>query len=185
MEPWWQGVVEDFSDLPSVSEAIRLAVRLILAALLGGVLGYERERSGKAAGLRTHMLVALGSALFVVIPQQAAMSAADLSRVIQGIVSGVGFLGAGAILKQAAEQDVKGLTTAAGLWLTAAVGIAAGLGRESSAVLGTILAFFVLAALQRVTRSLRENSQEGRSCAGNMEVKPAQTSQTDSTRGDP
>lgn len=149
MEPWWQGIGEDFSDLPSIKEAARLGVRLIIAALLGGVLGYERERAGKPAGLRTHMLVALGSALFVVIPQQANMSQADLSRVIQGIVSGIGFLGAGAIVKQAAERDVVGLTTAAGLWLTAGVGIAAGMGRETSAILGAILAVFILAALQR------------------------------------
>jgi putative Mg2+ transporter-C (MgtC) family protein len=149
MEPWWQGIVEDFSDLPSMREAARLGVRLIIAALLGGVLGYERERAGKPAGLRTHMLVALGSALFVVIPQQANMAQADLSRVIQGIVSGIGFLGAGAIVKQASERDVVGLTTAAGLWLTAAVGIAAGMGRETSAILGTVLAVFILAVLQR------------------------------------
>ena len=95
------------------------------------------------------MLVALGSALFVLIPQQAAMALEDLSRVIQGIVTGVGFLGAGAILKQAEQQEVKGLTTAAGLWLTAAVGIAAGMGREASAVLGTFLAWFILSVLQR------------------------------------
>lgn len=149
MEPWWQGIAEDFSDLPSKREAVRLGVRLLIAAILGGVLGYERERAGKPAGLRTHMLVALGSALFVVIPQQANMSQADLSRVIQGIVSGIGFLGAGAIVKQASEKDVVGLTTAAGLWLTAGVGVAAGIGRETSAILGTVLAFFILAVLQR------------------------------------
>jgi len=76
----WQGVVEDFSDLPSLNEVVRLAVRLILAAILGGLLGFDRERAGKAAGLRTHMLVSLGSALFIVIPQQAGMNSADLSR---------------------------------------------------------------------------------------------------------
>ena len=75
---WWEGVVEDFSDLPDMRMVIRLAVRLLLAAILGGVLGFERERSGKAAGLRTHMLVSLGSALFVVIPQQAGMSAEEI-----------------------------------------------------------------------------------------------------------
>lgn len=74
MDTWWQGVAADFSDLPQRSEIIRLAVRLLMAAILGGALGFERERSGKAAGLRTHMLVALGSALFVLIPQQTGMA---------------------------------------------------------------------------------------------------------------
>ncbi len=141
---WWQGVIEDFSDLPGVSQFLRLAVRLILAAVLGGMLGFERQRSGKAAGLRTHMMVALGAALFIAIPQQSGLSPEELSRVMQGIVSGIGFLGAGAILKQDGDQQVKGLTTAAGLWLTAAVGIAAGMGREASAVLGAVLALLIL-----------------------------------------
>ena len=156
---WWEGVVDDFSDLPDISLVIRLAVRLFLAAIMGGVLGFQRERSGKAAGLRTHMLVALGSALFVLIPQQAGMSLADLSRVMQGVVSGIGFIGAGAIMKQDGDQQVKGLTTAAGLWLTAAVGIAAGIGREASAILGTLLALLILSALQRVASSGRNNNE--------------------------
>ena len=156
---WWEGVVDDFSDLPDISLVIRLAVRLFLAAIMGGVLGFQRERSGKAAGLRTHMLVALGSALFVLIPQQAGMSLADLSRVMQGVVSGIGFIGAGAIMKQDGDQQVKGLTTAAGLWLTAAVGIAAGIGREASAILGTLLALLILSALQRVAGSGRNNNE--------------------------
>lgn len=152
----WQGVVEDFSDLSDLSQVIRVAVRLTLAALLGGVLGFERERSGKAAGLRTHMLVALGSALFILVPQQAEMTTADISRIMQGVASGIGFIGAGAILKQAQQEEVKGLTTAASLWLTAAVGMAAGLGREASAVLGTVLALFILAALQHTTGSSKQ-----------------------------
>jgi len=147
----WQGVLEDFSDLPDLGQTIRLSVRLVLAALLGGMLGFERERTGKAAGLRTHMLVALGAALFVLIPQQAGMPLGDLSRVIQGIVTGIGFIGAGSILKQADQQQIKGLTTAAGIWLTAAVGVSAGLGREASAILGTLLALFILTALQRTS----------------------------------
>lgn len=161
MDFWWQGVVEDFSDVPDTGQVIRLSVRLLLAALLGGVLGIEREWSGKAAGLRTHMLVAVGSALFVLIPQQAGMALSDLSRVIQGIVAGIGFIGGGAILKQAAEQEVRGLTTAAGLWLTAAIGIAAGLGREASAILGTFLAFIILSVLLRVSQSLNDNGNQG------------------------
>jgi putative Mg2+ transporter-C (MgtC) family protein len=154
---WWQGVAEDFSDVPDVGHVVQLAVRLALAAFLGGVLGYERQRAGKPAGMRTHMLVSLGAALFLLIPQQAGMSFADLSRVIQGIVTGIGFIGGGAILKQVESQEVKGLTTAAGLWLTAAVGIAVGFGRVTTAVLSTFLAFFILAAHQRASTWLRRD----------------------------
>ena len=154
MGDWWQRVgdtvVEEFSDLPDAARLTRIVLRLGLAAVLGGVLGFERERSGKSAGLRTHMLVALGSALFVLIPQQAGMTDNDLSRVLQGLVAGVGFLGAGAILKSEADGEVKGLTTAAGLWLTAAIGVAAGLGREATAAVSTALTLGILAVVPRV-----------------------------------
>jgi putative Mg2+ transporter-C (MgtC) family protein len=154
MSEWWQDisslVVAEFSDLSDVTEFTRLILRLAIAAALGGLLGWERERSGKAAGMRTHMLVAMGAALFVLIPQQMNMSDENLARVIQGVITGVGFLGAGTILKSANEATVKGLTTAAGLWLTAAIGIAAGLGREGSAVLSAILALIILHLVPKV-----------------------------------
>lgn len=134
----------EFSDLDDVREITQMSLRLLIAALLGGILGWEREQSGKAAGIRTHMLVAIGAALFILIPQQAGIPDAELSRVIQGVITGVGFLGAGAILKGNDEKHLKGLTTAAGIWLTAAIGVAAGLGRESSAILCTLLALVVL-----------------------------------------
>lgn len=146
----WRGVQTDFADLPGVAEVTQIVLRLLLAALLGGLVGFQRERVGKAAGLRTHMLVALGAAFFVMIPSQAGMPLADLSRVLQGVITGVGFLGAGTILKRPTGEQVEGLTTAAGLWLTAAVGSAAGMGREASAVLGTVLAFLILALLPRI-----------------------------------
>jgi putative Mg2+ transporter-C (MgtC) family protein len=146
----WRGLREDFSDLPGAAEVTKVVVRLLLAALLGGLVGIQRERVGKAAGLRTHMLVALGSAFFVLIPYQAGMQLADLSRVLQGILTGIGFIGAGTILKRDEEEEIQGLTTAAGLWLTAAIGIAAGIGREASAILGTILALIILSLLPRV-----------------------------------
>jgi putative Mg2+ transporter-C (MgtC) family protein len=146
----WQGVRADFSDLPGVVAVTQLILRVLLATLLGGLLGYQRERHGKEAGLRTHMLVALGSAFFVLIPLQAGMSLGDLSRVLQGLIAGIGFLLAGTILKQQAEGQIHGLTTAAGLWLTAAVGVAVGLGREASAILGTVLALIILALLPQV-----------------------------------
>ncbi|MFC3114324.1 MgtC/SapB family protein [Cellvibrio fontiphilus] len=144
----WQQIsatfVAEFSDLKDVGEITTLIIRLLMAALLGGILGFEREQRGKAAGIKTHMLVAIGAALFVLIPQRAGLSDAELSRVMQGIIAGIGFLGAGAILKGNNEQDLKGLTTAAGIWLTAAIGVAAGLGREASAILCTLLALVIL-----------------------------------------
>jgi putative Mg2+ transporter-C (MgtC) family protein len=146
----WQGVRADFSDLPGVVAVTQLVLRMLLATVLGGLLGYQRGRQGKQAGLRTHMLLALGSAFFVVIPLQAGMSIGDLSRVLQGLIAGIGFLLAGTILKQQAQGEIHGLTTAAGLWLTAAIGVAVGLGRETSAVLGTVLALIILALLPQV-----------------------------------
>ena len=144
-------VASEFSDVTDLAQLTRIAVRLSLAALLGFVLGFEREQQGKAAGVRTHMLVAIGSALFVLVPQQTGIVPADMSRVIQGLIAGVGFLCAGTILKQGKdEQQVQGLTTAAGLWMTAAIGMACGLGRESTAALSTLLALVVLMAVPRV-----------------------------------
>jgi putative Mg2+ transporter-C (MgtC) family protein len=162
----WQGVRADFSDLPGVVEVTQLVLRMLLAAVLGGLLGYQRERQGKEAGLRTHMLVALGSTFFVLIPLQAGMSIGDLSRVLQGITTGIGFLIAGTILQRQAQGEIHGLTTAAGLWLTAAVGVAVGLGRETSAVLGTVLAFIILALLPRVKPSAERDAPPGEGASG-------------------
>ena len=141
----------EFSDVGDIAQLTRIVLRLTLAAVLGFVLGFEREQRGKAAGARTHMLVAIGSAMFVLIPQQTGIVPADMSRVIQGLVAGVGFLCAGTILKQGKdEQQVQGLTTAAGLWMTAAIGMACGLGREATAVLSALLALVVLALVPRL-----------------------------------
>ena len=150
-------VQSEFADAADVEQVTRLVTRLALAALLGGVLGYEREHQGKAAGIRTHMLVAMGASLFVLVPQQAGMSMPDLSRVIQGIVAGIGFLGAGAIIKLRSEENVRGLTTAAGVWMTAAIGIACGLGREATAVISTLMALLILAGVPRVFDRTRPN----------------------------
>lgn len=145
---WWQQiagtVATEFSDLDDLAQTTRVVLRLTVAAVLGGLLGWEREHKGQAAGVRTHMLVAMGAALFVLVSQQLGMEKDDLSRVIQGLTAGVGFLCAGTILKGDKAGDVKGLTTAAGLWLTAAMGVAAGLGRELTAVLATLLALVIL-----------------------------------------
>ena len=100
----WEAARQEFADLPDLAGLTRLVMRVVLATLLGGVLGYERETKGKDAGLRTHMLICAGSALFVAIPLQAGMSMDGASRIIQGIVTGVGFVGGGAILKLDEER---------------------------------------------------------------------------------
>ncbi|MES2353721.1 MAG: MgtC/SapB family protein [Pseudomonadota bacterium] len=140
----------EFSDLGDASGITRGCIRLLVALALGAILGYERESSGAAAGLRTHMLVALGSALFVLVPFQAGMSLSDTSRVLQGLTAGIGFLGAGTIIKLR-NEDIKGLTTGASIWLTAAVGVAAGMGLEATAILCTVFALVILAVL-RITK---------------------------------
>jgi putative Mg2+ transporter-C (MgtC) family protein len=155
MNSWWQEVIDtlqaEFSDITDPAQLTRITVRLLIAALLGGILGYEREHRGKAAGIRTHMLVCMGAALFVLVPRLAGADDAALSRVVQGLVAGIGFLGAGTILKDGVRSaaQVKGLTTAAGLWMTAAIGVAAGMGREATAVLSTLLALGVLSLVPR------------------------------------
>jgi len=143
----WATFESEFADLPNAAGVTRVLFRLLLAALCGGVLGYEREHRGKSAGIRTHMLVALGAALFVLVPEQAGMTMSDLSRVLQGLVAGVGFLGVGAIVKGRDEGHITGLTTAAGIWMTAAIGMTAGMGRDATAILSTLLAWLVLAVL--------------------------------------
>lgn len=153
MDSWWQNVWQairaEFTDIADEGEVTRILVRLLMAAVLGAVLGFEREHKGKSAGVRTHMLVSMGAALFVLAPSMAGADAQALSRVIQGIVAGIGFLGAGTILKGHAQDTnhVKGLTTAAGLWMTAAIGTAAGMGREATALVSTVLALLVLSSM--------------------------------------
>jgi putative Mg2+ transporter-C (MgtC) family protein len=137
-------VAAEFSDLSDVAQLTSVVVRLLLASVLGFMLGLQRERQGKEAGIRTHMLVAAGSALFVLVPLQTGMDSEGISRVLQGLLAGVGFLCAGSILKLASEEQVRGLTTAAGIWMTAAIGMAAGLGRETTAVLATVLVLGIL-----------------------------------------
>jgi putative Mg2+ transporter-C (MgtC) family protein len=151
-----RAVVGEFSDL-SVITAVQFVTRLVVAGGLGGLLGWNRERAGKAAGIRTHVLVATGSAAFVAISLQSDISSEGVSRVIQGVVVGIGFIGAGCIMKPDRGEQVTGLTTAAGIWLTAAVGVAAGLGREMSAVLLGLLTWFTLSVLGRWEARLRGN----------------------------
>ena len=162
MDAWWQQVWQtlqaEFADIGDARQLTQITVRLLIAAILGGILGFEREHKGKAAGVRTHMLVALGAALFVLVPQMSGNQADAMSRVVQGVIAGIGFLGAGTILKGKEDEEghVKGLTTAAGLWMTAAIGVAAGMGRESTAVLSTLLALAVLSVMPRVVKLLEK-----------------------------
>ena len=151
----WNTTISEFSDIADITQTTQIIVRLLVAALLGSLLGFEREMKGKSAGVRTHMLVALGAALFILVPQQAGATVGDLSRVMQGLVAGIGFLGAGAIIMGNQQGATRGLTTAANIWLTAAIGVSAGMGRESLAVLSTIIALIVLTAVPRFVDFLR------------------------------
>jgi putative Mg2+ transporter-C (MgtC) family protein len=138
------------AGLTDARQIVRVVIRLLVAMLLGAIVGIQREQTGKPAGLRTHMLVALGAALFVLAPVESGMTSADLSRVIQGLATGIGFIGGGAILKLSAEREIQGLTTAAGIWMTAAIGVAVGLGRIVMALLGVLLTWFILAVMGKI-----------------------------------
>ena len=142
MDIFWEELT---FGLPDRRQLARVVIRLLAATLLGAVVGFQRERMGKPAGLRTHILVSLGTAVFVLACSGAGMSTDGLSRVIQGVVTGIGFIGAGSILKLNEERDIQGLTTAAGIWMTAAVGVAVGLGGLGVALLSTLLTLIVLA----------------------------------------
>ena len=133
-----------------LAELIRVALRLFAAMIAGAVIGYQRERSGKAAGLRTHMLVCMGTTLFVVAGMQIGMEQDALSRVIQGLATGIGFIGAGAILKMETTTRIHGLTTASGIWITAAIGVLVGLGRLGTAAMAVLLTWVVLALIVKV-----------------------------------
>lgn len=116
-----------------------LVLKICLAAVLGMIIGFERELHSKPAGLRTHALVCMGSALFAIISLS---FTTDAARVAAGIVTGIGFLGAGAIFHK--REGVSGLTTAADLWVIAAVGLAVGIGMYAAAIITTVLVFVIL-----------------------------------------
>jgi putative Mg2+ transporter-C (MgtC) family protein len=148
------GPGSDFHDLP------RLALRLVFAALVGGAIGIQRQLTGKSAGLRTHMMVAMGTTLFVLSSTAFGMQPEVAARIIQGLATGVGFLGAGAIIKPHQELEIFGLTTAAGIWMTAAAAVCVGVGHYATALLAVICAWIVLAALRPLERHLRAPSRE-------------------------
>ncbi len=123
---------------------IEMILRLLLAAALGAGIGYQRERANKPAGLRTHTLIALGSALFTVVSIFGFGSGVDVSRVAAGVVTGIGFIGAGVIFRGMRGDHVMGLTTAASVWITAAIGLAAGVGMYLIAFIVAVVAVLVL-----------------------------------------
>ena len=129
-----------------MSPTLQLVIRLLVAGVLGALIGYERELRAKGAGVRTHVLVALGAALFMIISQHGFAGAErfDAARVAAGVVTGIGFLGGGIIMK---KNHVSGLTTAAGLWVTGAIGMGAGCGMYLMAGVCTFLVLFCLEVL--------------------------------------
>ena len=128
-----------------MNDELTMILRMLLTLGLAGIIGFQRERSGKPAGLRTHILIGLGSALFTMVSLYAFQSPV----VASGVVSGIGFLGAGAILKTG-EGFVTGLTTAASIWVTAAIGLATGSGLYLVAIITTVIALAVLIIHPRV-----------------------------------
>jgi putative Mg2+ transporter-C (MgtC) family protein len=155
METLWHELTAGMADRGHLAIVL---IRTITAVLLGGIVGIQREKVGKPAGLRTHMLVCLGTAVVVLGCSGIGMDLDGLSRVIQGIVTGIGFIGAGTILKLTDQREIQGLTTAAGLWMTAAIGVAVGLGALGIAVIATVLMVIVL-SLQGLEDYLNKRGQ--------------------------
>ena len=160
MEVLWQELTAGLADFGQVE---RVVLRLVAATLLGALVGFEREKAGKPAGFRTHILVSLGTAIVVLSCAGGGMDMAGLSRVIQGIVTGIGFIGAGSILKISEQRDIQGLTTAAGLWMTAAIGVACGLGTIGLALIATgmtLIVLWVLRVMEARATALAEKAKE-------------------------
>jgi putative Mg2+ transporter-C (MgtC) family protein len=148
---------ELWTSLPDAHEAAQVTIRLLAALIAGTVVGLQREHSHAPAGLRTHMLVCMGVTLFVFVGGDVGMAHDAQSRIIQGVATGVGFLGAGAILKMKDSLEIHGLTTAAGVWMTAAIGVAIGFGRLGVAAIGVVFAWFVLAIVVKTERHPRSD----------------------------
>lgn len=148
-----------------------VVIRLVLAVVLGGVIGWERELAGKPAGLRTMILVSLASAIFVLAAQQATAlvgESRDSVRAMAGIVGGVGFLGAGLVMRT--QGDVRWLTTAASLWASAALGLSSALGMYMIALVGSALVFITLHWLPALERWARRSQKS--KLPRNPDIKP-------------
>lgn len=154
---------------------LNLIFRVGLSTLIGGLIGFERQWTGnnRSAGVRTHMVISLGATLFILLPLQIPQdysSVNALSRTIQGIATGVGFIGAGLILQQSHRGKVKGLTSAAAIWATAALGTAIGLGYWQLAVVGTAAILLVLSGVKHAKRPIAVRL--GRSVKGSPDKSP-------------
>lgn len=138
------------NDFASIESQVRLTLLVLWSMTLGGLLGLERERLAKASGVRTHMLVAASSTIVVFVSAEVAGMNGDMSRGIHGVITGIGFLGAGAII-QSKKGVVTGLTTAATIFHTAAIGVAVAVGYGLAATVGTILAVLVLYGIGKIS----------------------------------
>lgn len=134
---------------------LTVIINLFVAFMLGGAIGWIREMEGKTAGLRTHILVTVGSALFMIISGQMVLISglADPGRIAAGVVAGIGFIGAGCVLQ--GRDSIRGITSAASIWLAAAVGLASGIGFYVGAVTTTIIALITLRLLRKVKKYIK------------------------------
>jgi putative Mg2+ transporter-C (MgtC) family protein len=147
------------AGLTNDDQLLRVCFRLFAAILLGGLIGLQRVNAKKPAGLRTHILVCLGTTGILLSCSSKALSPEGVSRVIQGIVTGIGFIGAGSILKLSEEHLIHGLTVSVRIWTTAAVGIAIGLGQIGIALITAVLTILVLAVLAALNRRIEKYPQ--------------------------
>jgi putative Mg2+ transporter-C (MgtC) family protein len=146
--------------MPPISD-FELIRRLVTAAFLGACLGFERQSRHKSAGLRTHILISIGAALFTLMSYEIARPSGDPGRIAAQIVTGIGFLGAGAIMRT--DAGVQGLTTAATVWVNAAVGVAAGGGAYHLAFIATVITLVALMILPAVERLIARPPDDGKS----------------------
>lgn len=140
-----------------IEHQIYLSINITLAMILSGIIGINRERSNKSAGLRTHMLTGTGACIFTILSLYA-FPYADTSRIASNVVTGIGFLGGGIIIQK--KNEAFDLTTAAGVWATAAIGMAVGVGAWFIAVYSTILLWIILALLKRIKDAIAKKHHD-------------------------
>ena len=160
METLWQQVISDITatDVNAVSSAFKLCLSMVL----GSVVGLERKRKGQSAGMRTFALIAMGATLAMIlsiyVPQEyLGLKNGDPGRIAAQVISGIGFLGAGAIIQM--KGSVRGLTTAAGIWMVATIGMAVGLGMYGLSVFATVLIYFILYQLERIEHRIKVGTE--------------------------
>jgi putative Mg2+ transporter-C (MgtC) family protein len=146
--------------VPSTHQLVLITARLLATLLIGTLIGVQRELTHKTAGLRTHMLVALGTALFVMGASASGIEPKSMAPVVQGLATGIGFLGGGAILKLTSDKEIHGLTTAAGIWMTAAASAAAALGQVALALIGTAFGLVILVVFRSVEKVLGHRARK-------------------------